>query len=202
MIWFPKSKPFQIELQIFIWCLFLTNSTVNPTIYRSRMMVHIRVKCINKCLYTRISRAELLCLCPDKSVSFFVPWVLGQLCASEMLSVYVKIFTNKIISLCQVFPHVLQQKQNPLSKKYNTRFVMLDGWIRKQKSKCSVINKHYISMLVYLSIVSSLVSSCLYIYLLLYQVYIHYITITAHLIILDSLCIHFKCIFFSFQWPP
>ena len=135
MIWFPKSKPFQIQLQIFIWCLFLTNSIVNPTIYRSRMMVHIRVKCINKCLYTRISRAELLCLCPDKSVSFFVPWVLGQLCASEMLSVYVKIFTNKIISLCQVFPHVLQQKQNPLSKKYNTIFVMLEGWVRKQKSK-------------------------------------------------------------------
>ena len=135
--WFGSQNQnhFKLNCKFLFDAYFLTNSTVDPTIYRSRMMVHIRVKCINKCLYTRISRAELLCLCPDKSVSFFVPWVLGQLCASEMLSVYVKIFTNKIISLCQVFPHVLQQKQNPLSKKYNTRFVMLEGWIRKQKSK-------------------------------------------------------------------
>ena len=151
-------------------------------------------------MYTRISRAELLCLCPDKSVSFFVPWVLGQLCASEMLSVYVKIFTNKIISLCQVFPHVLQQKQNPLNKKYNTRFVMLDGWIRKQKS--TYINTIYLCLSTYLLFRLSSLLVFISIYSCTKFIYVHYITITAHFIILDILCIHFKCIFFSFGWPP
>ena len=63
------------------------------------------------CTFRQVSFWSMSFMSVSRQKCFFVPWVLGQSPSFQKCSLFMFIiFTNKIISLCQVFPHALQQK--------------------------------------------------------------------------------------------